>query len=336
VNPIRFPSRRRVAALFGSALLGLALAPAAALAQAWPSKPVRIVLAAPPGGTADIVTRLLAEGLQKELGQPVVVESKPGGGGTIAANELLMAPADGHTLFVAINAIVTEVPHVIKLRFDPFKDVKPLVELSGGGLVFVGHPSVPGKTLAEAIAYVKANPGKISYASYSAGTISHTMGLELNKAAGLSMTHVPYRGSQPGLQDTMAGHVQFMFDGPANTLPMIKAGKLKAFAVSGAKRNAALPDVPTFAEQGYPTLDDTATIVLWSRPEVPADVQARIRSASLKVLAQPAVKARLLEFGLDLGSGATPEEMTQAMRAAYDKQGTTLRALGVKPQDLGG
>jgi tripartite-type tricarboxylate transporter receptor subunit TctC len=339
MNPIRFPTtRRHVAAFVGSALLGLALAPvtAQAQAQAWPSKPVRLVLSAPPGGTADIVARLLAEGLQKEWGQPVIVESKPGGAGTIGVNELLMAPADGYTLYVALNSTVTEIPHVVKVRYDAFKDIKPLVEMCGAGLLFVAHPSVPGKTLADAVAYVKANPGKISYASYSAGTISHTLGLELNKAAGLTMTHVPYRGSAPGLQDVMAGHVPFMFDGPANTLPMVKAGKVKVLAVSGAKRNPALPEVPTFAEQGYPTLDDTATIVLWSRPQVPADVQAKVRDTALKVLAQPVVKARLLEFGLDQGSGATPEELTKVMRAAYDKQGATLRALGVNPQDLGG
>jgi tripartite-type tricarboxylate transporter receptor subunit TctC len=322
---------------FGAAsLLAMAAWPSIARAQAWPARPVRLVLAAAPGGTADIVTRLLAEGLQKEWNQPVVVEPKPGGAGTIAANELLMAPADGHTLLVALNAIATEVPHVVKLRFDPFKDLMPLAELCGSGLVFVAHPSVPGKTLAEAIGHVKSNPGNISYASYSAGTISHTMGLELNQAAGISMVHVPYRGSQPGLQDTMAGHVQFMFDGPANTLPMIRAGKLKAFAVSGPKRNPAMPEVPTFAEHGYPTIDDTATIVLWSRPAVPADVQARIRAATQRALAQPAVKARLLEFGLDLGSGAAPEELARGLRAAHEKQGATLRALGVKPQDLGG
>lgn len=336
MTPLRFPARRRFAALVGSALLGLALTPFATQAQTWPGKPVRVVIGAPSGGTVDIVARLLAEGLQKEWGQPVFVEAKPGGAGTIGVNELMMAPADGHTLYVALNATVTEIPHVVKVRYDPFKDLLPLVDLGGAGLMLLGHPSVPAKSLAEAIAYVKANPGKVSYASYSAGTISHTMGLELNKAAGIAMTHVPYRGSAPGLQDLMGGHVQFMFDGPANTVPMIRSGKIKAFAVSSAKRNPALPDVPTFAEQGFPTIDDVAAIVLWVKPDVPAGVQARVRETALKVLAQPAFKARLLEFGFDPGSGATPEEMTKVLRAAYEKQGATLRALGVKPQDLGG
>jgi tripartite-type tricarboxylate transporter receptor subunit TctC len=168
------------------------------------------------------------------------------------------------------------------------------------------------------------------------GTISHTMGLELNKAAGIDMTHVPYRGSPPALQDVMGGHVALMFDGPATSIPMIKGGKLKAFAVSGPKRNPALPDVPTFAEQGYPMIDDVGWMGLWIKPDVPADIQAKVRQATLKAMAQPAVQARLAELGNDAGSGATPEELAKSLRAASDKQGETLRALGIKPQDLGG
>jgi len=320
-------------AMAGAALL--AAAPAA-FAQTWPSKPVRIVIGAPAGGTADIVARLLADGLQKEWGQPVIVDAKPGGAGTIGVNEVLSAPADGYTLYVAVSAQVTEIPHVIKLRFDPFKDLKPLADLGGSGLLFVGNPSVPAKNVAEVVAYVKANPGKVSYASYSAGTASHTIGLELNKAAGIDLSHVPYKGSPPALQDVMGGHVPLMFDGPATSIPMIKGGKLKAFAVSGPKRNPALPEVPTFAEQGFPSLDETAVMLLWSRPDVPAEVQAKIRAAALKVMSQPAAQARLREFGFDQGGGATPEELTRQLRSAYDKQGATLRALGVKPQELAG
>ena len=133
----------------------------------------------------------------------------------------------------------------------------------------------------------------------------------------------------------MGGHVALMFDSPATALPMLKGGKLKAFAVSGPKRNPALPDVPTFAEQGYPMIDDVGMMILWVKPGVPADVQVKVRNTALKVMAQPAAKARLLEFGFDQGSGATPEELTTSLQKAYDKQGATLRALGVKPQDLG-
>ena len=331
-------SRRAALGATLSVIAGAALLAAApaAFAQAWPTKPVRIVIGAPPGGTADIVARLLAEGLQKEWGQPVIVEPKPGAAGKIAMEDFLTQPADGHTLLVSVNALVTEIPHVIKVRFDPFKDVKPLADLSRSGLVFVGNAALPAKNVPELVAYVKANPGKVSYASYSAGTISHTMGLELNKAAGIDMNHVPYKGSPPALQDVMGGHVALMFDGPATSIPMIKGGKIKAFAVSGAKRNPALPDVPTFAEQGYPMLDEVAWMGLWIKPGVPDDIQARIRQATLKVMSQPAVQARLADMGSDAGSGATPDELAKSLREASDKQGATLRALGIKPQDLGG
>jgi tripartite-type tricarboxylate transporter receptor subunit TctC len=331
-------SRRAALGATFRAVAGAALLAAApvAFAQAWPTKPVRIVIGAPPGGTADIVARLLAEGLQKEWGQPVIVEPKPGAAGMIAMQDFLGQPADGYTLLVSVNALVTEIPHVIKVRFDPFKDVKPLADLSRSGLVFVGNATLPAKNVPEVVAYVKANPGKVSYASYSAGTISHTMGLELNKAAGIDLNHVPYKGSPPALQDVAGGHVALMFDGPATSIPMIKGGKIKAFAVSGPKRNPALPDVPTFAEQGYPMLGEVAWMGLWIKPGVPDDIQAKIRQATLKVMAQPAVQARLADMGSDAGSGATPDELAKSLREASDKQGATLRALGVKPQDLGG
>lgn len=322
-----------IGALAGAALL--AAAPAT-FAQTWPTKPVRILIGAPPGGTADIVARLLADGLQKDWGQPVIVEAKPGAAGMIAMADFLGQPADGHTLFVSVNALVTEIPHVVKVKFDPFKDVKPLADLARSGLVFVANPSLPAKNVAEVVSYAKAHAGKVSYASYSLGTISHTMGLELNKAAGIDLNHVPYRGSPPALQDVMGGHVQLMFDGPATSIPMIKGGKLKALAVSGPKRNPALPEVPTFAEQGYPMLDETAWMGLWIKPDVPADVQARIRQSTLKVMAQPAVQARLAEFGNDVGSGASPEDLAKSLKRDHDKQGATLRALGISPQDLGG
>jgi tripartite-type tricarboxylate transporter receptor subunit TctC len=256
MSTTRLPNRRCVASLAGSVLLGLGLAPLAAQSQAqtWPSKPVRFVIGAPAGGTVDIVARLLADGLQKEWGQSVFVEAKPGGAGTIGVNELMMAPSDGHTLYVALNGTVSESPQVLKVRYQPFKDLKPLVDLGGAGL----------------------------------------------------------------------------------TVPMIRSGKIKAFAVSSAKRNAALPEVPTFAEQGFPMIDDVAAIFLWVKAGVPTEVQARVREATLKVLALPATRARMLEFGFEPGNGASPEDMGKALHSAYDKQGATLRALGVKPQELPG
>ncbi len=329
-------TRRAALGVLMAAALSCAATPTLAQSAAWPTKPIRILIGAPPGGTTDIIARLVAEGLQKEWGQPVIVDAKPGAAGMIAMQDFLNQPADGHTLLVSPSALVAEIPHIIKVRFDPFKDVKPLAELSRGGLVFVASPSLPAKNVADVVALAKASPGKLSYASYSLGTISHTMGLELNKAADIDLVHVPYKGSPPALQDLAGGHVALMFDGPSTAVPMIKGGRIKALAVSGPKRNAALADVPTFAEQGYPMLDEVGWIGLWARPDVPAEVQARVRQAALKAMTQPAAQARLADVGSEAGSGATPDELSRSLRAAFDKQGATLRAIGIKPQDLGG
>ena len=196
----------------------------------------------------------------------------------------------------------------------------------------VGNAALPASNLKEVVAYVKANPGKVSYASYSTGTVSHTMGVELSKLAGLDMTHVGYKGSPPALQDVMGGHVALMFDGPATSIPMLKTGKIKAFAVSSPKRMSALPDVPTFAELGYPQIDDIAWIGLWTTPDVPADIQAKVREATLKVLQQPKVAERFKELGTDVGQPLTPEQLSQSLRVASDKHGANLKAIGFKPE----
>ncbi|MFS8981007.1 Bug family tripartite tricarboxylate transporter substrate binding protein [Cupriavidus necator] len=325
--------------LFNRRSLGTALAAAlallaapAAFAQTSSDKPLRVVVAVPPGGTSDIVARMLAEGLQKELNRTVVVDPKPGAGGALAVNDLMQAPHDGNTVLVAPNAMVSEIPHVVKLRFDMAKEIKPIAELARAGLVMVGHPSVPAKNLADVISYVKANPGKVSYASYSAGSMSHVMGLQLIKAAGIDMTHVGYKGSAPGLVDLVGGHVQLMFDGIPTSLPMIKAGKVVPYAVSLPQRSPLLPNVPTFKELGYPQLEAVAWIGLWLTPNVPAAAQARLREAALKVMARPAMRQHLNELGMDPGQARTPDEMAKSLGAEYERIGAVLKSINFKPE----
>lgn len=317
----------------GAALAAFAfLAAMPVIAQTPSDKPLRIIVAGPPGGTLDVVARLLGDGLHKELNQTVVVDLKPGGGGAVAVNDLMQAPHDGNTMLVTLDAIVSEIPHIVKLRFDMAKEIKPIAELARGGLVLVGNPAVPAKSLAQLTAYVKANPGKVTYASYSAGTISHIMGLQLNKAAGLDMAHVGYKGSPPALVDVVGGHVPLMFAGIPNAIPLIKSGKVVPYAVSLPQRSPNLPDVPTFAELGYPQLQALAWTGLWVTPDVPAAAQARLRDLSLKIMAQPALRARLQEFGLEAGQARTPEEMTQSLRSDFERNGEVLKSVDFKPE----
>ncbi len=304
MNRRRFlPTLLSAAAL---ALLGTPSAQAQTAQGGWTSKPVRIVAAGPAGATADIVARVLADALAKQTGQTVIVEPKPGAGGMIAVNELNQAPRDGTTLLVGVNSLVSEIPHIVKQAANIGNEIRPLAEISRGGLVMVGNLQLPAKTLPEVIAYVKANPGKVNFASYTPGTLSHVMGLQLNKAAGIDMTHVGYKGSTPALQDVMGGHVQLMFDGMATSIPLIKAGKIKAFAVSSPKRSPLLPDVPTFTELGFPQMEAVGWMGLWVKPDMPAPLQAQIREATLKALAQPAVRERLQELGFELGQPRSP------------------------------
>ncbi len=323
---------RRSRWFYAAAIALAALAGPSVQAQPAASKPVRIVVAGAAGGASDIVARMLGDGLQKELGRPVVVDTKPGGGGAIAVNDLMQAPHDGSTVLVAISGLVSEVPHIVKLRIDMAKEVKPVAEFARFGLVLVGKPSLPANTMDELVAYIKANPGKVSYASYSAGTVAHTSGLKLNRSAGLDMTHVPYKSSMPGLTDVMGGHVPLMFDGVSTALPLIKSGKLKAYAVSLPQRSPALPEVPTFRELGYPDLETVVWMGVWVTPSVPAAAQAQLRQAIQRILEQPAVRGRLQEIGLDPGQPLSSDELSKSLRADFEKNGELLRSINFQPE----
>ena len=320
--------RRALASFIAMVLLAALGAPAAA----FPVRPVRIIVAGPAGATADVTARLLADGLAKELGQPVIVDPRPGAAGAIAVNELLAAPRDGHTLLVAVNSLVSEVPHIVKLKHDMTREIRPLAELARGGLVLVATPSFSANTLPELVRQAKANPGTLTYASYSPGTMSHILGLQLNRAAGIDLVHAGYKGSTPALADVMGGHVPLMFDNLPSALPLIRAGKIKALAVSTPVRSALLPQVPTFSELGYPQLEALAWMGLWATPAVPAAVQARVREAALRVMASPEAHAKLRETGFEPGQPRSTEDMQRLLRSDYERVGTLLQSIGFKPE----
>jgi tripartite-type tricarboxylate transporter receptor subunit TctC len=318
---------RAALALAMTTLLG------AAGAQTWPDKPIRLVVGAPPGGTVDVAARGLAERLTPLLGQMVLVENKPGAAGLLGMQELLKSPRDGTTFMVQLGGLMSEVPHVVKMPVDPFKTLQPLAELGRSGLVLVGNAQqVPGTDLKSALAWAKTQGGKLSYASYSAGTVSHTLGQELNKAARLDMVHVPYKGSPPALQDLVGGQVQFMFDGAGNVAPFVKAGKLKVFATTSPKRLALMPEVPTFAELGYKDLTEVVWVGLFTTPDMAPAIQSKMREATWKALQDPKLREVLANLGMDVGGNATPDELMAQLRTASDKQGAMLQAIGFRPE----
>lgn len=304
-----------------------------ALAQHdWPARPVRIVVPAPAGGASDMIARTVAESIRQDTKQTVIVENKPGAGGILAVEAMLGAPRDGYTFVLSPNSLVTENPYSYKFRFDPFKDLAPVAEVASVPLVLITDPRLPINNIAEMIAYVKAHPGKTSYASYSPGTISHIKGMQFNKAAGLDMVHVGYKGSPPALTDLMGGQVQFMFDGMGTTLPMAKAGKVRALAVTSAQRSPYLPGVPTLAEAGYPDLSQIMGTSVWSTPDVPAAIRNRMREELLKAVASPTMKSQLAALGMDVGSPTqTSAELEASLRQDNERTGKALRAIDYKP-----
>ncbi|CAG2154681.1 hypothetical protein LMG31506_05160 [Cupriavidus yeoncheonensis] len=303
----------------------------AATAAEWPTKPVRIIVAAPPGGTADILARIFAHELQSPLGQPLIVDNKAGAAGTIGVHGLLSAPRDGYTFLLVQKGIVSEVPQVMKVTYDPFKDLVPLAQLTRQGLILVGKPGLPARNLGELVTYIKANPGKVDYANFGAGMRGHTMGVQFNRLAGVTAGAVSYKGSPPALQDVMGGHVPLMFDGPATSLPFIRSKQLKAFAIAYPKRIPALPDVPTFAELGFPDLKEVSWMALWSAPGVPPAVLARMREATLKVMQSPEVQKKIEDLGMEIGSAATSEELARDARESSERQGKLLRSINFTP-----
>ncbi|MES2483401.1 MAG: tripartite tricarboxylate transporter substrate binding protein, partial [Pseudomonadota bacterium] len=315
------------------AALALGLAATGALAQSgWPHRPIKLLVPAPAGGATDVIARAVADALQRSAGQPVVVDNKPGAGGIIAVEAMLSAPKDGHTFVLSANSLVMEVPHLLKLRYDVFTDLAAVAELARVPLVLVTDPRLPIRNVAEMVAYVKAHPGKTSYASYSAGTLSHIKGAQFNRATGTDMQHVGYKGSPPALQDVMAGQVQFMFDGMGTSVPLVKAGKLRALAVTSPTRSPLLPEVPTLAELGYGDLTQTMGTGIWSTPDVPAAVRNQLRAEIMKALAVPALREQLRALAMEPGNpNQTSEDFTKVLKQEYERTGQLLKSIDYKP-----
>ena len=289
-----------------------ALACAAALAQSWPTKPVRVIVPYPPGGTSDILARALAPGLEAAFGQPFVVENKAGATGNLGADFVAKSAPDGHTLLLADIGSLAISPSVFSnLPFDPVKDFVPVLMVAYSPHILAVHPSVPAKDVKELIAYAKANPGKLNFAVSGIGGANHLAGIDFAQRTGIKWAYIPYKGGSQAIADLMGGQAQVMFNGMLATYPAVKEGRLKAIAISSAKRFSAAPDLPTVAESGVPGFETGSWQGIVAPARTPPAIVSKLHDAVMKILATPAMKERLDK------AGAEVRPMTPAQFAAF-------------------
>ena len=307
-----------------------ALFAAGVTAQAYPTKPKRIVVPFPAGGTTDVLARAAAQKLAETLGQPAVVDNRPGAGGNIGAELVAKSAPDGYTLLMGTVGTHAINPGLYpKLPYDHVKDFAPVILVAGVPNVLVINPALPVNSVPELIAYAKANPGKLNFASSGNGTSIHLSAELFKTMAGVQMTHVPYKGSAPALQDLVGGQVQLMFDNLPSSLALIKGGKLKALAVTSGARAAALPDVPTLAESGLPGFEASSWFGLLAPTGTPSSVIAKLNGEIAKWLATPEAKEKLLAQGAN-AAGGTAEEFAQFIAAETAKWQKVVKESGAK------
>ena len=286
-------------------------------AQTYPQRPIKAIVPYAAGGFADQSSRIIAEAMSRNLGQPIVIENRGGGGGRIGSEAVSKMTPDGYTLLMTTNGTKTYMAVVEKaLSYDPVQDFTPISIVGKYGLLMVVNPSVPARNLGEFLAYARANPGKVNYASSGMGSGLHFAGELFNAMGKVNMVHVPYKGSGPGMQDVLAGVCQVIFDGAAK--PHIDAGKVRFLGTTSSVRDPRFPDVPTLAEAGLPGYDLTYWVGLFGPKGMPADIQMRLNASVRTALADPEVQRRLNGLGLSL-VGSSPEQVVQEIRSETAK-----------------
>lgn len=320
--------RAAAAALVLISLAGLSALPARA--QSWPAKPIKLIVPFPPAGTSDIMGRLAAQKLTEQLGQPVVVENRAGANGNIGSDVVARAAPDGYTLLLsgvgshAINQSLYKT-----MPFNVVKDFTHIALLAKGPNMLVVTPSFPAQSLGELLVLAKAKPGELSYASSGNGSSNHLSMEMLKTRAGLVITHVPYKGGGPAISDVISGQVPMMFINFDAALPHVKSGRLRALAMTGTKRSAQLPDVPTVAESGFADFAAESWTAISGPPGLPPEIVVRINAELQKAMLAPDVRDRLTALGLE-PAGMTPEQMTAFVRSEVEKWGAVVKAAGAQ------
>ena len=302
----------------------------ASQAQSYPSRSIRVIVAFPPGGTSDVVARTLAQKLNESLGQAVIVENRPGAAGNLGAEFVAKAPADGYTVLLSSPAeLAINTSLYRKIPYDPIKDFTPVTLATSAPLILVVHPVLPVKTLRELIALAKSRPRELNVASAGSGSSPH-MALELLRGtAGIEINHIPYKGTTPAITDLLGGHIQVFFSGMPPALPLVRAGRLRALAVTGATRTSLMPDLPAVAEAGLAgyVIDNWQGVLLPAN--TPRDIVSRLNLEIVKILALPDVKQRLFEQGAE-PVGTTPETFAAYIKSEIYKYADIIRKSGAK------
>jgi tripartite-type tricarboxylate transporter receptor subunit TctC len=319
---------------FLAALVLAAVLPTTALAQAdsWPSRPVHIVVAYPPGGSTDVAGRLLAEALTRRLGQAVIIDNRAGAGGTIGGLGVVRAEPDGYTLLLGASAEASIAPVTMKsMPFDPLRDLQPVTLVGKVPFILAVNPTVPVTTLPELVAYAKAHPHQLNYSSFGRNTSNHLAGEQFRSMTDIDVVHVPYKGSAPSVTDLLGGQVQYTFDTPPALVADIKAGKLRGLAVAASERLPSLPALPTFAEAGGPPLVAGTWFGLLAPAKTPRAVVDRINAAAVAALATPELTKALADRGI-VAAGSSPEAFGQFIRAEIGKWKVLADKIGIVPE----
>jgi tripartite-type tricarboxylate transporter receptor subunit TctC len=325
------PARRRVLAALTTFAL-LVAAPCTGYAQsAWPNRPLRIIVPFGPGGASDILARLLAKELTEKLGQPVIVENKPGAGGTIGADLVAKSPPDGYTLLLADSSVVMTFPSLYPNLPYAAKDLLPVANIATFGLILIAPANSKYNSLAEIVAADKATPGKLNMASPGSGSSNHLTLEKFNAAAGTKIVHIPYKGTGPALNDLVGGQVDLTLASGAASKPLIDGGKVKAIAVTSIKRNALLPTVPTFAESGYPGFESIAGQGLFVAAGTPREIVTRLNTEVNAIIGTPALQERWTQMGIDRVE-SSPDQFGIWLARESDQWALLIRTVGIKPE----